>query len=279
MNNVVNKSETLEILLSTMNRNSLGFLDDMFRDDNYLNYNILIVNQTTNDRLLVSDYDNIRVINSFEKGLPQSRNLAIENASGDICLIADDDVTYKKDFDLNILNAFEKFDKADIITFQMVDDEGKLFKAYQDIEIHDKRSITKANSVVIAFRKESLIKNSVSFNTNFGLGTMFPTANEYVFLRNALKANLKLYYEPIIILSHPFFSSGKDLGNDKIVFARAALFYKYSGILSYFRLCKYLYLVYRKNVLALNELFPKFIIGTKGIKAYRKLVKLGLEKR
>ena len=45
-----------------------------------------------------SDFENIRVINSFEIGLSKSRNLAIKNALGDICIIADDDIEYVEDF-------------------------------------------------------------------------------------------------------------------------------------------------------------------------------------
>ena len=83
------KERSLEILLSTMQRTSLSFLSEMFPENNFLDYNILIVNQTSRDKILTSNYTNIRVINSFKKGLPQSRNLAIENAEKEICLIAD----------------------------------------------------------------------------------------------------------------------------------------------------------------------------------------------
>ncbi|NND25333.1 MAG: glycosyltransferase family 2 protein [Flavobacteriaceae bacterium] len=279
MNIAANKKETLEILISTMNRKSLSFLEAMFPHDHHSNFQLLVINQTQKGEPLLSDQDHIRVINSFETGLPHSRNLAIQNAKGDYCLIADDDVCYKEGFASHILEAFRKYEDADLITFQMVDETGKLFKDYPEVIRHDKRSITKANSVVIAFKPASLKKNHVHFNTNFGLGAIFPTANEYVFMRNALKANLKLYFEPKVILSHPFESSGKNFGSDKMVFSRAALFYKYSGILGYLRLCKYLYLVYMRDLITIKELWPKFKQGHKGIKTYKKLIAQGLEKR
>ena len=95
MPNTAKKSETLEILISTMHKESLTFLEQMFPEGKYQAYTILIVNQTTNEKQLQSHFPNIRVINSLETGLPQSRNLALKNAIGDICLIADDDVKYK----------------------------------------------------------------------------------------------------------------------------------------------------------------------------------------
>ena len=272
MTKATNKKESLEILLSTMNRTSLSFLEQIFPEDEYLNYNILIINQTSPDHLLESNHDNIRVINAFDKGLTKSRNLAIKNSKGTICLIADDDIKYVKGFKEIVLNAFKKYNDAGIITFQMVDDRGKLFRAYQDIVKHDKKTISTANSVVIAFGKEKVLNKNVWFDPNFGLGSAFETANEYVFLRNALSAGLKLYFEPQIILSHDEFSSGQDAGSDKLIFARSALFYKYSGVLAYLRLGKHLFKLYQLDKIELNELGHKLNVGFRGIKQYKRLL-------
>ena len=262
-----------------MNRTSIDFLYEMVADIHFSSFNFLIVNQTSEDKLLVSNDKNVRVINSFEKGLAKSRNLAITNALGDICLFADDDVKYVSNLKEIITKAFAKRKEADVITFQMIDEFGNLFKEYPNIESHNKKTLYLVNSVVIAFRRINLLNSKVLFNEHFGLGSTFETADEYVFLRNALKANLNMYYEPEIILKHPFESSGKDEGSDTLIFARAALFYKYSGVLSYLRLCKHLYLVYRNKKLKFNQLYKKYKVGLKGIKTYKSYLKDGLEIR
>lgn len=277
MTKATNKKESLEILLSTMNRTSLSFLEQIFPEDEYLKYNILIINQTSHDKLLESSHDNIRVFNAFDKGLTNSRNLAIKNAKGTFCLIADDDVRYVKGFKEIILNAFHKYEDAGTITFQMVDDQGKLFRAYPNIVQHDKKSISTANSVVIAFKLEEVINKNVKFDPNFGLGSTFETANEYVFLRNALSASLKLYFEPQIILSHDELSSGQDAGSDKLIFARSALFYKYSGILAYLRLCKHLFKLNQLKKIEWNEMGHKLKVGFEGIKEYKRLLRQASE--
>ena len=279
MPNTAKKSETLEILISTMHKDSLTFLEQMFPDGKYQEYAILIVNQTTKEKQLKSHFSNIRVINSFDTGLPQSRNLALKNAIGDICLIADDDVKYHAGFSETILNAFKANLDADIITFKMVDEKGNDFKKYTDIKHHDKKTIKTVNSVVIGLRPKSILDNAVTFNNNFGLGTTFQTANEYVFLRNALKKNLTILFEPKIILSHDYFSSGRYAGNDKLVYGRAAVFYKYSGILGYLRLIKYVYFIYKRGFITANQILPKLATGFKGISKYKALVKKGLEIR
>lgn len=278
MTNAAKKSQNLEILLSTMHKTSLSFLSDMFSSSNYSNINILIINQTNEGELLESNIDNARVVNSFEKGLPQSRNLAIENASEDICLIADDDVDYVENFKEIILSTFEKHVNADIITFQMNDDEGQLFRNYQDIIKHNEDTIYTANSVVIAFRLKS-IKGKISFNPNFGLGAKFQVGNEYVFLRNALNIGLSIYFEPQVILSHPKFSSGRDAASDRIIYGRSALYYKYFGIRSYFRIGKHIFRTFMSGKLPLSQVISKYRIGLRGINDYKLLLKKGLETR
>ncbi|WGD35140.1 glycosyltransferase family 2 protein [Olleya sp. YS] len=273
------KDVDFEILVSTMHRTSLSFLKPMFQNLQLEDYHILIINQTTPDKLLESSHDNIRVVNSFERGLPNSRNLAIKHAIGKICLVADDDVIYVNNLSNIILEAYQKYTDADIVTFKMTDFDGNEFRDYKPTVIHDKKSIFTVNSVVITFNRDSLINQLVEFNPNFGLGAEFKTANEYVFLRNALKSNLKLYFQPKIILSHPAFSSGQDSASDTLIYARAALFYKYSGSLAYFRLIKQLYLLIQLKQLKAKLFLPKFKVGRSGISRYKQLLKEGLETR
>lgn len=278
MPNATKKNQHLEILLSTMHKKSLSFLDDMFIHSDFSDVHLLIINQTTKGTFLTSENERVKVINSFETGLPQSRNVALENAKEAICLIADDDVTYVKDYKQIILSAFEKNSKADIITFKMNDIDGDFFRDYQDITKHDEQTIHTVNSVVIAFRLES-VKEKVSFNPYFGLGAKFQVGNEYVFLRNALKAGLSIYFEPKVILSHPKFSSGQDAASDRIIYGRSALYYKYHGLRAYFRIGKHIFRTLLIGELPLSQVIPKYCTALKGINDYKQLLKEGLETR
>ena len=272
MSNATKTNLKLEILMSTMHRSSLDFLDSIFPNGSYENYNLLIINQTTKDCLLESNLANIRVINSFNTGLTNSRNLALKNAIGSICLIADDDALYQSNFETIILNSFKNNEKADVITFKMKDLEGKDFKNYTDSKWHDVVSVKQVNSVVIAFNLQAIKTSKVIFNSLFGLGSTFETADEYVFLRDCLKAGLILWFESSYLLSHKINSSGKALGSDRIVFAKSALFYKYSGILGYLRLFKYLFVILNRGFITKQEFLPKFKTGLQGISTYKKVV-------
>ena len=269
----------LEILISTMDRRDNSFLDKMFSNNNINDFNILIINQTTQSDILKSDLKNIRVINSFERGLSKSRNLAIKNAIGDICLFADDDVVYKHGFDKEILSTFKNIQNADVITFKMQDNTGKLFKEYPNVDWHNKKTLITVNSVVIAFVRRKIVNLGITFNSCFGLGAVFPTGDEYVFLRDVLSTKSKIYFEKTVILTHKYFSSGRVMGSDKMVFARSALIYKYSGTVAYLKLIRYIYRAFKSNEISLNEFFSKYLVGIKGICHYKELVRRGIEKR
>ena len=134
MSNVNNKNISLEILISTKDRDNLDFLNNIFVNYNAHSIPILIINQTQNLNFSCPHSDNINLINVNEIGLSKSRNLAIANAKADICLLADDDIVYENNFESIILNAFNLNPSADIITFKMNDFKGNSFKGYPIIK-------------------------------------------------------------------------------------------------------------------------------------------------
>ncbi len=271
MSNVNNKNISLEILISTKDRDNLDFLNNIFVNNNAHSNPILIINQTQNLNFSCPHSDNINLINVNEIGLSKSRNLAIENAKADICLLADDDIVYENNFGSIVLNAFNINPSADIITFKMSDLNGNSFKDYPVVINHNKKSLSFVNSVVIAFRRNSIISNKVFFDENFGLGSTFQTADEYVFLRNAMSLNLNIVFHNEVILSHPIDSSGKDVASDRILFAKGALFYKYYNIFSFLKLIHYLYLMFKFKYISLGQVINKYLIGVKGIIKYIKV--------
>ena len=115
------------------------------------------------------------MISVKERGLARSRNLALDNALGDICLFCDDDEKLVCGYDTIIQKAFNDIKKADIIAFDYSEDkdyihrynkllyygsgEGRapLFKTYA--------------SVQICFRRERIINSGVKFDINFGAGS------------------------------------------------------------------------------------------------------------
>src|SRR5690606_37537007 len=171
MNKTEASSIQLEILVSTMDRNSLDFLKMMFENNELSECQVLVINQTSESTLLHSDYPNIRTINSFEKGLSKSRNLAIENAIGDIVLIADDDVVFVTDLYNKVCNAFKTKPYATLISFMAKDLEGKLYRNYPQKSCeHTYGTIKDVISLEIAFDLKKIRELEVNFDEKFGLG-------------------------------------------------------------------------------------------------------------
>ncbi|MXO06870.1 glycosyltransferase family 2 protein [Flavobacterium sp. HBTb2-11-1] len=198
------EEDDIEILISTMNRDSLDFLIPMFPYSHFSNFSILIVNQTQKEKILTSDFSNIRVINSFEKGLAKSRNLAFENAIGKILVVADDDVVYQEGFTAKIVDAYNKFPQAAAINFSAVNSNGSLLKKYpldskSNLNIFD---ILNTSSIEMTLNKKIINESEVLFDENFGLGAIFEMGEEAIFLSD-LKANQKqLVFEPQSIVMH-----------------------------------------------------------------------------
>ncbi|WP_412984223.1 glycosyltransferase family A protein [Pontimicrobium sp. IMCC45349] len=269
------KEVDFEILLSTMFRENLDFLNPMFKNNSLKNIAILIVNQTTEDKILTSNSSNIRVINSFEKGSPNSRNLAIKNAVGDICLMADDDVEYLEDFAQIVLNAYKKNKDADVITFEALNKNGDKYMSYPKYGYHTKESLFQVNNIGISFKRASVQGNSVLYSPFFGVGALFPGCTEYVFLRNAKDKGLNMMHVDKPLSIHRNISSGKKQGSDNAIFARTALRYRYFKWFSLPWLLNYLRFILSRGYITRGELRYKFFVGIKAIKIYRKLEKEG----
>lgn len=273
MNNTINNGIMLEVLVSTMNRRSLAFLTKMFPYHDINHLNILIINQTKKGTNLVSKKKNIRVINSFERGLSKSRNLAIQNSIGDICLIADDDVEYFSDFQDTVIQAFNEIKNTSIIRFKIDTFEGEEYKPYPQIskQIFKKKDLLDSSSIEIAFKRHPIVNNNIKFNILFGLGSYFKSGEEYLFLKEARDQNLLIYFKNKSIVKHALKRSTSNIGHDNFVKAQAALYFEDYKFLSYVFLLKFIFFLFRNGIIPLNQISSKFFTGIHGINDYRKL--------
>lgn len=198
------KKSDIEILLSTMNRMSLDFLEPMFPFSHFSNFNILIVNQTTQDNILESSYPNVRVVNSFERGLSRSRNLLVKNASKKIGYITDDDLVFLKGFDEKVARGCSHFPDSAAIKFVTVNFEGVPFRKYPKVTVQNLNALGRLNSTSweIALNIEIVKQSAILFDTRFGLGSTFPLGEEPVLLNKLHDAGYNISHYPETIVSH-----------------------------------------------------------------------------
>jgi glycosyltransferase involved in cell wall biosynthesis len=133
------------------------------------------------------------IINTTERGLSRSRNMAIKNAWGDICLICDDDEHLDDDYSEKILNAYNEMSNASMITF-IVDYKNKIFSPYpQKLGVI---GICKSFSVQITFNRLDIINKNIYFDEKMGSGTGNGAGEENKFMMDCRRKKLNLYYYP-----------------------------------------------------------------------------------
>ncbi|MDE5647639.1 MAG: glycosyltransferase family 2 protein [Muribaculaceae bacterium] len=152
--------------------------------------------------------DDIRIIVSDTAGLSQSRNIAIGEATGEVCLIADDDTVLISSEFQTIKKIFSETPDIDIALFRIA---GKQ-KKYPEKRITVNRKLPKGywvTSPEIAFRTAS-IRGKLKFRNNFGLGApRFTAAEESFFITDAIRQKLKIEMIPVETCIQPSPSSGE----------------------------------------------------------------------
>ena len=216
-----------QILIATMNRGNLDFLYKMFPSHKVESLDIIIVNQTSPDKIVTSHSDSIKVINSFEKGLSKSRNLALKNATSDWCLIADDDVIYTEKFENSINSGIEKYNNSGVIIFESLVCNNVLRRRFPK---NTKQKLTAFERFDVASFEMLLNRTTgfkVFFNENFGLGSdVFLCGEEALVMYDycVRGTDVSFYKQPIVF--HPKESTG-------VIYDHPLRYFTKGGMLKY----------------------------------------------
>ena len=135
----------------------------------------------------------VTYIETRERGLSKSRNMAIENATGPLCILCDNDVEYVSDYDRMISDAFARHEDADVLVFFIERPERKrpVFDTERKMGY---LSVLKIFSPEVAFRKDAI--SGIAFNELFGAGARYFMGEENLFLYECLKRHKKIVYIP-----------------------------------------------------------------------------------
>ncbi len=182
-----------EVLISCMHEKDFSIIER----SNLQNKNALVVNQceTSETQILTNDSNTQRMINTAERGLSRSRNMAIENASGNICVISDNDEFFFDEFDTIVEKTYNEISDADIIIFKIQNINKKLGDKRRRLK---KLDLLRVQSQQITFKRETIL-NKVKFDILLGAGTGNGGGEENKFLIDCYKKGLKIYFEPVEI--------------------------------------------------------------------------------
>ena len=216
----------IEFLIATTNRTDLTFLEKMFQNIDIKTIKILIINQCFEipvPKNISTSHQNIRIISVNEKGLSKSRNLALKNAIGDICVIADDDIVYEKDI-LEKIQYDYATNNFDMVTYRTIV-ANKTSKKYGDnFNKHNVLSIMSVCSIQITLNSRSIINHGILFDEKFGVGSVnYPCGEENIFLKDCLDNHLQCFSSNFILNTHPSETNG-DSFSEKHLIAKGAVF-------------------------------------------------------
>lgn len=182
---------SLEILLSCMYEKDYSIILK-----SNIKTNAVIINQCNENSMAQMNINNnkyVKWINSTERGLSKSRNMAIHNSCADICLVADNDEKFDDDCEQKILKAYEYLPDADIIIFDL---HNKPTKLKPKIYLLKRLEMLRVCSLQITFKRKSIIDNKFIFDVKLGAGTGNGAGEENKFLLDCYDKGKKIYHVP-----------------------------------------------------------------------------------
>lgn len=203
----------VSVVVSTANDRILGL---KFQPSLQEGVEYVLVHQVYSDNLLDTDYtsrvdlQNAVYIKQKYSGLSKSRNAGLQAAKCKYAYIMDDDVV----FDIEKIQGVARWMDAnniDIATCQFLLENGKSPKKYRQGPFkHNIFSSTRVSSIEICVNLDRLKERGIEFDERFGLGTDFPSGEEYIFLTDCIRAGLNVWFYPVVTGVHPNITSGMD---------------------------------------------------------------------
>lgn len=183
---------SLQVLVSTMNQSDCSALAAKMN----IRSDAIIINQSgyTGYEKLSSNAGKISVYTVDDRGLSNSRNLALIKSSAELICLADDDMTYSDTYVEDILAEFDQHPDADAILFYVKSVNGR--EGSQKIKRTGrlgKIEYKEFCSVEIVVKREKLLASNIWFNTVFGSGATYKCGEDTIFLKDLQRHGFTIY--------------------------------------------------------------------------------------
>lgn len=195
-----------------------------------LEHELLVIVQNQDESSYLIEDRRAKLIELKSRGVAKSRNAAIERASGEFLLFADDDITIEEDGVQAAIDYLVTNPNCSIVLAQAKDETGVLRKRYAT-QVTPLRLTNSARAATyeLMIRVDAIRAAGLRFDERYGAGAELYLGDEYIFIADALRAGLSGVHLPVVIATHPSDSSGSRWGSNQDLAARAAIFTRVFG--------------------------------------------------
>lgn len=189
----------VEVMVACMNQVD----DSLYRQMN-LHSDCILANQADShsyQEFVQPDGNTVKLITSFDRGVGKNRNKAMQYATGEYVMCADQDMIYDDNYPELVEEAFRLCPKADMIIFRLRY-LNRFTKGYQEVKrfkrVHLWNSM-RYGTARVAMRKSAIDKACLCFSPLFGGGAKYSAGEDTLFIRDAFRKKLKIYASPVFL--------------------------------------------------------------------------------
>lgn len=197
------------LIMGTYGRDEVlcGFLESL-RKQTYRDFKFIIVDQNTDYRIkqICSEYSSdfeIQYLRADRPGLSHARNIGLKYVSEGIVAFPDDDCEYPPDLLSKVNSFFENNCKYNILTVAQSDAQTRKRVSWflpKPAPLRETNILRAGTSVSIFIKIKD---NLINFDEQFGIGSLFGSAEERDYLFRFLQLGHKGYYDPGLEVYHP----------------------------------------------------------------------------
>lgn len=184
----------LQVLVATVRQKDLALAEKM-----NIPCSAILANQDGREEILETGH--IKMITTATRGVGKNRNIALEAATEEYLLFADDDVVYYDGLEENVVRAFEENPRADMLVFSM--------DILRNGVVTEKRHLTSGrlhvwNSLrfgtyTLAVRREAVQRAGITFHESFGGGCPFSAGEDTLFIKRCFDKGLRVFAHEYVL--------------------------------------------------------------------------------
>lgn len=168
----------------------------------------------------------VTFFNNQDRGVGKNRNLVLDHATADICILADDDMQFVEDYPSIMQKALDLAPDADIWVFNLIEKQPKRY-VIKEVSSVGYTDYARFGAARIAVRRSSILNADIHFSLLFGGGAKYGSGEDTLFLKECLDKKLKIVAVPLALaeINQDKESTWFTGYNNKFFYDKGALYY------------------------------------------------------